>query len=643
MRAAGAIVMSKRRLIEALLIASIAATSMFGSVAHGQSDSPDAASPAVPLEASTVYESMARLESVTSFVYSDFVSHVDRGDVREVMIAGASVTGKLMDETRFRTIVPDDPDMISSLLKHGVRVAVAPTDGSSASDGFMMNWLPIALLVIVTIFMMSRGSFRGGGAATFGHSRARLLTKTSRLITFADVAGIEEAQQELVEIVQYLKDPPKFQRLGARVSRGVLLVGPPGTGKTLLARAVAGEAGVPFFTISGSDFVEMFVGVGAARVRDMFSEGKKNAPCIIFIDEIDAVGRVRGTGTGNEEREQTINQLLVEMDGFDPSEDVIVIAATNRPDVLDPALLRPGRFDRQVVVSYPNIMGRERILSVHLRKVPVGPDVNFMALARGTPGFSGADLAHLVNEAALLAVRSDHPHVTSVDFEQARDKIMMGAERRSLTTTSEEREMTAWHEGGHALVAFHLPDHDPLHKVSIVPRSRALGVTITLPERDRHSVSRKELDSRIAMMFGGLVAEELIYGRDEVTTGASDDIRQATMLARRMVTEFGFSDTLGPVYYGSRQEIFSHLSADVSPATELAIEKEIRRITERGRATARRILAGHMNELELLARALIERETLSGDEISVLLKGNLSERPSMDIESSLATRTIKAL
>ncbi|OTP79778.1 Cell division protein FtsH [Caballeronia sordidicola] len=463
---------------------------------------------------------------------------------------------------------------------------------------------------------------------------APIRRKFTRRITFADVAGIEEAEEELTEIVQYLKDPAKFQRLGGKVPKGVLLVGPPGTGKTLLARAVAGEAGVPFFTIAGSDFVEMFVGVGASRVRDMFSEGKKNAPCIIFIDEIDAVGRHRGVGPGNDEREQTVNQLLVEMDGFEANEDVIVIAATNRPDVLDAALLRPGRFDRQVTVSYPDVLGREKILKVHMRKVPVGPDVACMTLARGTPGFSGADLANLVNEAALLAARCDHPHVTGADFERARDRVLMGAERRSLTLTYEEREMTAYHEAGHALVAFHSPEHDPLHKVSIVPRSRALGVTMSLPERDRYCFSRKQLESRVAMMFGGRVAEELIYGADEVTTGASDDIRQATLLARRMVTEFGFSDAIGPVYCESAREVIPGQSVEVSPDTALAIDKEIRRVAEQGRARARQILNDHVDQLKLFAQALLERETLSGDEIRVLLTADLSAHSAVGIETS---------
>jgi len=529
--------MRKRSLDSALTIGMIAAASILGGSAYAQSDLKDVASEATAA-AGTAQDAgvpAPRVQggSAIGMVYSDFLSHIDRAEVTDVTVAGHVAYGALKDGTRFRVIVPDDAGMIASLVSHHVRVTIAADDDGWMSNGLLTTLLSMALVIGVTILLMRRGAMRGGGVATFGRSRARLLTQTSRRITFAEVAGIEEAEEELMEIVQYLKNPAKYQRLGGRVPRGVLLVGPPGTGKTLLARAVAGEAGVPFFTVSGSDFVEMYVGVGAARVRDMFSEGKKNAPCIIFIDEIDAVGRHRGVGTGNDEREQTVNQLLVEMDGFEANEDVIVIAATNRPDVLDPALLRPGRFDRQVTVSYPDVLGREKILEVHMRKVPLGPDVTAMTLARGTPGFSGADLAHLVNEAALLAARCDHPHVTGTDFEHARDRVLMGAERRSLTLTKVEREMTAYHEAGHALVAFHSPGHDPLHKVSIVPRGRALGVTMSLPERDRHSFSRRELESKVAMMFGGRVAEELIYGADEVTTGASDDIRQCIARAGR--------------------------------------------------------------------------------------------------------------
>jgi cell division protease FtsH len=556
---------------------------------------------------------------VTAMIYSDFVSCVDRGEVREVTVSGSSATGELTNGKRFRTIVPSDPDMINRLLTHRVRVTIAADEGWFAPGGLMTNWLPLVVVVMVMVFMGYRSQNRGNGATAFGRSRAHLLTQTSPRITFADVAGIEEAEQEVAEIVQYLKNPQKFQRLGGRMPKGVLLVGPPGTGKTLLARAVAGEAGVPFFTISGSDFVEMYVGVGAARVRDMFKEGKKSAPCIIFIDEIDAVGRHRGAVAGSEEREQTVNQLLVEMDGFEANENVIVIAATNRPDVLDSALLRPGRFDRQVTVSHPDVMGRHKILQVHMRAVPLDVDVDCMILARGTPGFSGADLAHLVNEAALFAARSDRANVTCADFERAKDRVLMGAERRSLTITPQERDITAYHEAGHALVAFHSPAHDPVHKVSIVPRGRSLGVTISLPEADRQTFSRRQLESRIAMLFGGRAAEELIFGREEVTTGASDDIRQATTLARRMVTEFGFSDKLGAVYLEGGQDMLSGASASISSATALAVDKEIQRAVDTGHEYARYLLTAHIGDLRALAQALIERETLSGDEVRLLL------------------------
>jgi cell division protease FtsH len=462
----------------------------------------------------------------------------------------------------------------------------------------------------------------------FGKSRARLLTEKVGRITFDDVAGIDEAKQELQEIVEFLRDPQKFQRLGGKIPKGVLLVGPPGTGKTLLARAIAGEANVPFFTISGSDFVEMFVGVGASRVRDMFEQGKKNAPCIIFIDEIDAVGRHRGAGLGggNDEREQTLNQLLVEMDGFEANEGVILIAATNRPDVLDPALLRPGRFDRQVVVPNPDVLGREKILKVHMRKVPLAPDVDPKVIARGTPGFSGADLANLVNEAALLAARASKRLVTMQDFESAKDKVMMGAERRSMVMTDEEKQVTAYHEGGHALVALYEPHHDPLHKVTIIPRGRALGVTMSLPEKDRYGYSKVELTAKLAMMFGGRVAEELVFGTENVTTGASDDIRQATNLARRMVTEFGMSEKLGPLRYSeNEEEVFLGHSVtqrkNMSDATARLIDEEIRRLVEFGETRARQILTERMDELKALARALLEYETLSAEEVRRVIRG----------------------
>ena len=468
----------------------------------------------------------------------------------------------------------------------------------------------------------------------FGKSRAKLLNEKTGRVTFDDVAGIEEAKQELEEIVEFLKDPQKFQRLGGKIPKGCLLVGPPGTGKTLLARAIAGEANVPFFTISGSDFVEMFVGVGASRVRDMFEQGKKNAPCIIFIDEIDAVGRHRGAGLGggNDEREQTLNQLLVEMDGFESNEGVILIAATNRPDVLDPALLRPGRFDRQVVVPNPDITGREQILKVHMRKVPLAPDVEARVIARGTPGFSGADLANLVNEAALLAARASKRVVTMADFEAAKDKVMMGSERRSMVMTEDEKKLTAYHEGGHALVMKHVEGHDPLHKVTIIPRGRALGVTMFLPERDKYSQSRMEIQALLASLYGGRVAEEMIFGEKHVTTGASDDIRRATDMARRMVTEFGFSEKLGPLRYsGDQEEVFLGHSVtqqkNVSDATARVIDEEIRRLVEEGEAKAREILTEHLDELHIVANGLLEYETLSADEIDALIAGEDIYRP----------------
>jgi len=473
----------------------------------------------------------------------------------------------------------------------------------------------------------------GGKAMGFGKSRARLLTEKAGRVTFDDVAGIDEAKVELEEIVDFLKDPQRFQRLGGRIPKGVLLVGPPGTGKTLLARAIAGEANVPFFTISGSDFVEMFVGVGASRVRDMFEQGKKNAPCIIFIDEIDAVGRHRGAGLGggNDEREQTLNQLLVEMDGFEANEGVILIAATNRPDVLDPALLRPGRFDRQVVVPNPDIVGREKILRVHLRKVAVAPDVEPRVIARGTPGFSGADLANLVNEAALLAARKNKRYVTTQELEEAKDKVLMGAERRSMVMSDDEKRLTAYHEGGHALVMMHAEGHEPLHKVTIIPRGRALGVTMYLPERDRLTMKKKELRAMIAGLFGGRVAEEIVFGKDDVTTGAANDIKQATRVARAMVTEYGMSEKLGPLRYNeNEEEVFLGHSVtqrkNVSDATAYVIDEEVRLLVEEGEKTARRIITENLEALHRLAAGLLEYETLSRDEVETVIRGEPIER-----------------
>jgi len=576
-----------------------------------------------------LFQGSSNRSAQTQMAYSDFLAHVNQNEVREVTIQGHNISGQLSDGRSFSTYAPSDPGLVGRLTDHNVRVRAMPEDDNVPSlFGILVSWFPFLVLIGVWVFFMRQMQSGGGRAMGFGKSRARLLTEKAGRVTFDDVAGIDEAKQELEEIVEFLKDPQKFQRLGGKIPKGCLLVGPPGTGKTLLARAIAGEANVPFFTISGSDFVEMFVGVGASRVRDMFEQAKKHAPCIIFIDEIDAVGRHRGAGLGggNDEREQTLNQLLVEMDGFETNEGVILIAATNRPDVLDPALLRPGRFDRQVVVPNPDILGREKILKVHLRKVPAAPDVDAKVIARGTPGFSGADLANLVNEAALLAARRGKRLVTMVELEGAKDKVLMGSERRSMVMTDKEKETTAYHESGHALVAMYSPGHDPLHKVTIIPRGRALGVTMSLPERDRYGFSKKELEAKLAMMFGGRVAEELIYGKDDVTTGAGDDIRQATELARRMVTEFGFSDKLGPLRYSeNEQEVFLGHSVtqrkNVSEATAKIIDEEIRRMVEEGEAKARKILTDHIDELHRLAKGLLEYETLSGDEIQTLLKG----------------------
>jgi cell division protease FtsH len=565
----------------------------------------------------------------STLAFSDFATDVNRGQVTDVTIQGNNITGHFTDGRAFTTYSPNDPGLVNRLMDKGVRITAAPLDENVPSlFGILVSWFPMLLLIGVWIFFMRQMQGGGGRAMGFGKSRARLLTEKVGRITFEDVAGIDEAKQELEEIVEYLKDPQKFQRLGGKIPKGVLLVGPPGTGKTLLARAIAGEANVPFFTISGSDFVEMFVGVGASRVRDMFEQGKKNAPCIIFIDEIDAVGRHRGAGLGggNDEREQTLNQLLVEMDGFEANEGVILIAATNRPDVLDPALLRPGRFDRQVVVPNPDVLGREKILKVHMRKVPLSSDVDPKIIARGTPGFSGADLANLVNEAALMAARRGKRSVAMLEFEQAKDKVMMGAERRSMVMTEDEKRLTAYHEAGHALCMLYAEGHEPLHKVTIIPRGRALGVTMFLPERDKYSQSKIEIKAMLASLFGGRVSEELIFGPDKVTTGASDDIRRATGLARRMVTEFGFSEKLGPLRYSdNEEEVFLGHSVtqrkNVSDATAKVIDDEIRRIVEEGEHTARAILTSHLDELHALAHGLLEYETLSSDEIRRLIKG----------------------
>src|ERR1700744_3427415 len=573
----------------------------------------------------------------STLAFSDFVTDVNRGQVTDVTIQGSNITGHFTDGRAFTTYSQNDPTLVNKLMDKGVRISAAPSDeGTPSLLGVLLSWFPMLLLIGVWIFFMRQMQGGGGRAMGFGKSRARLLTEKVGRITFEDVAGIDEAKQELEEIVEYLKDPQKFQRLGGKIPKGVLLVGPPGTGKTLLARAIAGEANVPFFTISGSDFVEMFVGVGASRVRDMFEQGKKNAPCIIFIDEIDAVGRHRGAGLGggNDESEQTLNQLLVEMDGFEANEGVILIAATNRPDVLDPALLRPGRFDRQVGVPNPAVVGREQILKVHVRKVPLAPDINLKTIARGTPGFSGADLMNLVNEAALTAARRNKRMVTQAEFEEAKDKVMMGAERKSLVMTEEEKMLTAYHEGGHALVALTVIATDPGHKATIIPRGRSLGMVMQLPERDKLSMSYEQMTSRLAIMMGGRVAEEMIFGANKVTSGAQSDIDQATRLARMMVTRWGFSPELGTVAYGeNNDEVFLGMQVNrqqnVSESTAQKIDAEVRRWVEEGRTESRRILTDKRADLEALAKGLLEFETLSGDEIIDLLKGKKPNRESV--------------
>lgn len=570
----------------------------------------------------------------TEISYSDFVRRIESNEIRSISIRGRRIVGEFSDGRAFSTTVPDDSGLIPRLIAHKVEITASRNLGMLEFDGASGRLLIVfvvlllgGLMVFLVAITHDGGETSGTGhTGGMGQSRAKLLSECARRVTFRDVAGIEEAQTELEDIVAFLRNPAKFQQLGGKIPKGFLLAGPPGTGKTLLARAIAGEADVPFFSVSGSAFVEMFVGVGASRVRDMFAQARKNAPCIIFVDEIDAVGRKRsnGIGVGNEERDQTLNQLLVEMDGFEANEGIIVLAATNRPDMLDSALLRPGRFDRHVIVSNPDVLGRERILEIHLQKVPLAPDVDRMAIARRTPGFSGADLANLVNEAALLAARRGNSVVTMAEFEDAKDKILMGAERRSLVMTQEERRITAYHEAGHALVAFFTPGHDPLHKVTIVPRGRALGVTMSLPDRDRHCFNRQELEARLVMLLGGRMAEELAFGEEFVTTGAGDDIRQASNLARRMVTEFGFNTRLGPLYCGMTEQTFL-LSRQVgrrdihSDATATVIDEEIQKIIDKARTQARNILTRHIGQLDLVAKALVDHETLSGEQIRALL------------------------
>ena len=566
--------------------------------------------------------------------YSQFLASVQKGDVSQVTIQGDHVVGTFNDGKAFKTFVPRDSDMIRILREHGVNIQAKPEEESPWYMTVLVSWLPMLLLIGVWIFFMRQMQMGGGKAMSFGKSRARLLNETSKKVVFNDVAGVDEAKEELEEIVEFLKDPKKFTRLGGRIPKGVLLVGAPGTGKTLLARAVAGEAGVPFFSISGSDFVEMFVGVGASRVRDLFMQGKKNAPCIIFIDEIDAVGRHRGAGLGggHDEREQTLNQLLVEMDGFESNEGVILIAATNRPDVLDPALLRPGRFDRQVVVPVPDIRGREGILKVHLSAKPLAPDVDVQTLAKGTPGFSGADLENLVNEAALLAARKNRDLIAMSDFEDAKDKVMMGLERKSMILSDEEKRITAYHEAGHALIARLLPKADPLHKVTIIPRGRALGLTQQLPQDDRHTYSKEYLLDSIAILMGGRVAEELSF--DMNTTGAANDIERATQIARRMVCEWGMSEKMGPVSFGRREDQpflgreLGH-QRDFSEQTALNIDKEVRRIVDDNYQRSRSLLTAHYKLLERIAQMLLEKETLELKDVDLIIA---------DVEPELITK-----
>jgi cell division protease FtsH len=571
--------------------------------------------------------------------YSEFVRQVDEGNVRSVTMATGStgnsaISGKLDSGELFSTIAPGDANVSDKLIQKGVAVQVKAEEQSSIWLYMLYNSLPFLLILGISFFVMRQMQKNAGsGAMGFGKSRARMLTEKQGRVTFQDVAGIDEAREELQEIVEYLKDPGKFARLGGKIPKGALLVGPPGTGKTLLARAIAGEAGVPFFTISGSDFVEMFVGVGASRVRDMFDQAKKSAPCIVFIDEIDAVGRHRGAGlgNGNDEREQTLNQLLVEMDGFEANEGIIIIAATNRPDVLDPALLRPGRFDRQVVVPRPDIDGREQILHVHMKKVPLAPDVDARVIARGTPGFSGADLANLVNEAALLAARRGKRLVAMKEFEEAKDKVLMGTERKSMVMTEDEKRMTAYHEAGHAIVALHEPASDPIHKATIIPRGRALGMVMRLPERDSYSYHRDKMYANLAVAMGGRVAEEMIFGYDKVSSGAASDIQYATQLARDMVTRWGMSDALGPLQYAEPdEEVFLGYSVNrqrqMSNETAQAIDAEIRKIVEGGYTRAQTLLTEQREQLETLAKALLEFETLSGDEIKSVLAGETIDR-----------------
>ena len=591
-----------------------------------------------------MFQDPEKINSVNNkMAFSKFLTEVDSGRVVEVEIQGNNISGILANGDNFTTFSPNYPNLVEKLSEKGVNITASPKEDKMPSLlGILLSWFPMLLLIGVWIFFMRQMQGGKGGAMGFGRSKAKLLNEATGKVTFNDVAGVEEAKEEVEEIVEFLRDPKKFSRLGGKIPKGALLIGPPGTGKTLLAKAIAGEANVPFFSISGSDFVEMFVGVGASRVRDMFEQGKKNSPCIIFIDEIDAVGRSRGAGLGggNDEREQTLNQLLVEMDGFDTNEGIILIAATNRPDVLDPALLRPGRFDRQVVVSNPDIIGREAILKVHIKKINTGPDVKLRTIARGTPGFSGADLANLVNESALLAARKNKRVVTMSDVEDAKDKVMMGAERRSMVMSEDEKKLTAYHEGGHAIVALNVQSTDPIHKATIIPRGRALGMVMQLPERDKHGHSIKELKSRMAICFGGRVAEEVIFGKDNISTGAGggqgSDINQATKIAKAMVMKYGMSEELGPVEYGeNEQEVFlgRSVATQQNMSEEMArkVDLEVRKLIDEAYNTATKVLTEKKEDLDKLAKALLVYETLSGDEIRDLILKD--KKPTRSFES----------
>lgn len=589
-------------------------------------------------------------EVASQLSYSQFIQDVNKGNIASVTITDQSITGLTQNNKRFSTYIPlEDKSLLPIMLKKGVDITGKAPEERSLFVSMLISWLPILIIIGIWLFILRQQTGGRGGALSFGRSRARLMTDGQVNITFADVAGCDEAKEEVTELVDFLRDPGKFQKLGGRIPRGVLLVGAPGTGKTLLAKAVAGEAKVPFFSISGSDFVEMFVGVGASRVRDMFEQAKKQAPCIIFIDELDAVGRHRGAGLGggHDEREQTLNQLLVEMDGFEGKEGVIVLAATNRPDVLDPALLRPGRFDRQVVVPMPDVRGREQILAVHLRKVPLSDDVKVSYIARGTPGFSGADLANLVNEAALIAARKNKKSVSMAELESAKDKILMGTERRSMVMDEKEKKLTAYHEAGHAIVGRIVPEHDPVYKVTIIPRGMALGVTMFLPERDRYSITRLKLNGDITALFGGRIAEELVFGKDYITTGASNDIKRSTELARSMVTKWGLSE-LGPISYGEDEgEIFlgqtlATRHKEMSDETARAIDLEIRKIVEKNYEAAKKILQEHEKTLHLMAEALMKYETIDSDQIDDLMSGKPARVPKdWDITQDATIKTLK--